>query len=514
MNKFFIIVAGITAFIGTGCTKLDVDIESEFSDANFPKTTADYIALSGPVYRKLSTSDFATNYFWNVELASDEAILPTRGGGYYDGGKYIALHKHSWTPTDVTIQATWTWGYSAISDCNRILDQFKTAQESDLKRISIAELRAMRSLFYFYMMDLFGNIPITSFGTADLPKQSTRAQVFEYIEKELLAVIPDLPAPATVGVANYGRPTRWMAYALLQKLYLNAEYYTGANKYAVSVEYADKLLNESSLTLVANYKDLFSPTNGANTETIMVAVFDPIQAKGNHLTRFSLHGSLRNKYGLPYSPSNAMCTIPEFYNSFNLTNDVRNTTWLAGLQYENDGKPVMNGSAQLNLTPEIVLATEADMNVGAESGGISRGARSIKFFPDPNSSSDRYQGNDIPILRLADVYLMKAEAILRGVAPTTVKGELQTADVLVQKIRSRAGVTTPVSGITLDQLLAERGRELAWELWRRNDLIRFGKYEGKWGFKAGGESADRRIFPIPATERVLNPNLNQNQGYN
>ncbi|RXK83945.1 RagB/SusD family nutrient uptake outer membrane protein [Filimonas effusa] len=514
MNKLFLILTGAAAVVSTGCTKLDVDAESELTPSTFPKSEAAYIAASGPVYRKLSTSDFSTGYWWNVELSTDEAIIPTRGSGYYDGGKYIALHKHSWNAEDPTIKGTWSWGYSAISECNRILDLFSKAENSDLKNTSIAELRAMRSLFYFYMMDLFGNIPITSFGTAELPKQSTRKEVFDYIEKELLAVIPNLPAPSTVGQANYGRPTRWMAYALLQKLYLNAEYYTGANKYVASVEYADKLLNESSLQLVANYADLFSPTNGANSETIMAAIFDPVEAKGNHLTRYSLHSTLRNKYKLPYSPSNAMCTVPEFYNLFKLAGDVRNSTWLAGKQFDNDGKAIMNGSAQLDLTPEIVLTDAATMNVGTEVGGISRGARSIKFFPDPNSSTDRYQGNDIPILRLADVYLMKAEAILRGAAATSVKGEMQTPDVLVRKIRSRAGVTTPVSGVTLDQLLDERGRELAWECWRRNDLIRFGKYEGKWGFKEGGESVDRRLFPIPSTERVLNPNLNQNKGYN
>jgi hypothetical protein len=303
-----------------------------------------------------------------------------------------------------------------------------------------------------------------------------------------------------------------MAYALLQKMYLNAAYYIGTDKYAASVEYGDKILNESKLQLVANYKDLFSPTNGPNTETIFAAIFDVNYAQGNHLTRFSLHGQLRNKYELPYSPSNAMCTVPEFLNLFNLPNDIRNTTWLSGKQVDANGSPIMNGSAQLDLTPEIVLTDAAQMNVGAEVGGVSRGARSIKFYPDKNSV-DRYQGNDIPIFRLADVYLMKAEAILRGAAATTVKGELQTPDVLVQKIRMRAGVTTPVAGITLDQLLDERGRELAWEGWRRNDLIRFGKYEGKWGFKAGGESVDYRLFPIPATERVLNTNLEQNHGY-
>lgn len=515
MRNSILIALGFSALLGTSCTKLDVDIQSELTRDNFPNSDPmSYIAAAGNVYLKFASSDFSTNYWWNIELSTDEAIIPTRNTGYYDGGKYIALHKHSWNADDGTIAASWQWGFSGITECGRVLDMFKDAPDSEQKRAFVAELRTMRALFYFLMMDMFGNIPITNFGTTELPKQSTRAEVFAYIESELKAAIPDLPKPATVVSANYGRPTRWMAYALLQKLYLNAEYYTGANMYNQSVEYADKLMSESSLQLAANYKDLFSPTNGPNSETIFAAVFDAQMAKGNHLTRYTLHGSLRNKYNLPYSPSNAMCTVPEFFNLFTLPNDVRNTTWLSGKQVDNNGNPVMNGSAQLDLTPEIVLTDPGMMNVGPEVNGVSRGARSVKFFPDPNSSSDRYQSNDIPVLRLADVYLMKAEAILRGAAPTTVKGELQTAQLLVQKVRNRAGVTGTVASVTLDELLDERGRELAWECWRRNDLIRFGKYEGKWGFKTGGESADRRLFPIPTTERVLNPNLTQNKGYN
>jgi hypothetical protein len=401
MRNQFLIAVGITAIITGGCTKLDVGVSSELTPDNFPTADASsYIAAAGPVYRKFSSSDFSTNFWWNIELSTDEAIIPTRDGGYYDNGKYIALHKHIWKADDATIAATWQWGYSGISECNRILNLFANAPETALKKTSLAELRTVRSLFYFYMMDLFGNIPITSFGATEQPKQSTRAQVFTYLEAELLAVIPDLPAPETVVQANYGRPTRWMAYALLQKLYLNAQYYIGTNKFTESVVYADKLLNESKLQLLNNYNDLFSPTNGPNAETIFAAIFDAQLAKGNHLTRYTLHGSLRTKYGLPYSPSNAMCTVPEFYNLFSLPNDVRNATWLAGKQVDNSGAPVMNGSAQLDLTPEIVLVDADRMNVGPESNGISRGARSIKFFPDKNSSTDRYQSNDIPILRL------------------------------------------------------------------------------------------------------------------
>ena len=365
----------------------------------------------------------------------------------------------------------------------------------------------MRALFYYYMLDMYGNVPITAFGTSEAPVQSTKADVFKYIEKELLEVADGLSAPPTVTQAYYGRPTKWMAYALLQKLYLNAATYTGKTMYAESITYGDKIMKESKLVLMSNYNDLFSPTNGPSSETIFAAIYDASYSDGMALTRYTLHSTLRAKYNLPFSPSNAMCTISEFYNTFNQPKDVRNATWLAGLQVGLDGKPIMNGTAQLNFTPEIVLKDEATMDVGPEVGGISRGVRSIKFFPDPNTNSaTRFQNNDMPIFRLADVYLMKAEAILRQ------EGSPAEALTLVNSVRTRA-LADPLSTITLAELLIERGRELAWEGWRRNDLIRFGKYEEAWAFKKGNEGAYRNIFPIPATELVLNKKLVQNPGY-
>jgi hypothetical protein len=298
-----------------------------------------------------------------------------------------------------------------------------------------------------------------------------------------------------------------MAYAMLQKLYMNAEQYIGKAMYVEANVYADKIIN-SSMALVSDYNSLFAVNNGANTETIFAAIYDANYSGGNAMTRFTLHSALRAKYNLPFSPSNAQCTLKEFYALFNLANDVRSANWLVGKQFLNDGTtPIMNGSGQLDFTADIVLTNQETMDVGPEVNGVSRGIRSIKFYTDPNTnSSTRFQNNDMPIFRLADVYLLKAEALLR------TGGSLTEALKWFNKVRVRAKAPE-VTSLTLDQILEERGRELAWEGWRRNDLIRFGKYQGKWGFKNGGEGASRDIFPIPATELVLNKNLKQNTGY-
>lgn len=167
---------------------------------------------------------------------------------------------------------------------------------------------------------------------------------------------------------------------------------------------------------------------------------------------------------------------------------------------------------QLEFFPDLKLVDVANMDIGNDEIAKASGVRSIKYYPDRNAHPvDRNSNNDVPVFRLADVILMKAEAILRGATPTIVKGELQTAPVLVNKIRLRAKAPQ-VGAITLDELLDERARELAWEGWRRNDLIRFGKFENAWGFKTDADP-NHRLYPIPNSERLLNPGLEQNLGY-
>ncbi|MBC8109599.1 MAG: RagB/SusD family nutrient uptake outer membrane protein, partial [Verrucomicrobia bacterium] len=235
-------------------------------------------------------------------------------------------------------------------------------------------------------------------------------------------------------------------------------------------------------------------------------------------------------YGFNVGLSIAMSTTPEFYNRFNLANDFRKTTWLVGPQFIPDanGQPTAQPAFfpgttnQIVITPDLTLKPPKPMDLGNAITDQLKGIRSIKYFPDRNIiQATRLNGNDVPVFRLADVMLMKSEAILRGATATTVRGELQTPLVLINRIRTRVGVA-PAASIDLAGLLDERARELFWEGWRRNDLIRYGLFEVDYPLKNTDGSADpltmnkdvsRRLYPIPATERLLNPNLTQNPGY-
>lgn len=531
--KNIIIPGAIAAsLLLAGCTKLDVAIESEYTEGNFPNTADAYIAATGPAYTQLSTI-YAVEYWRMQELSTDEAIIPARDGNYDDGGQYRFLHKHTWGPDHPNVKGVWEWGFGGINTCNRILSLFENAAPGDARTAAIAEMRAMRALYHFFMMDLYGNIPIvTTFGSTTPPPQAKRAEVAAFIEKELKEALPDLSAAN--GQLTYGRPTKWMAYALLEKLYLNAVVYTGTARYTETVAMADSILANAAnpYSLDAGYAAIFMPDNGPEVkETIFAVPYDANKVQGCQFSRFGLHTGLQEKYSLPFRPSIALSTIASFYAKFNLTGDVRNDTWLAGKQYDNNGNPITipstnkgvdntysgpNPTASVNwhleFTPEMPLRNVDQMDVGNDELGKARGVRSIKYYPDRNANPDtRHQNNDVPVFRLADVLLMKAEAILRGAAPTVTNGELQTALVLVNKIRQRANAPAATS-ISLNELLDERAREMAWEAWRRNDLIRFGKFEDSWGFKTDND-INKRIYPIPTSEKALNPNLEQNPGY-
>lgn len=539
-------VIGIMAMLFMiSCSKLDVQVQSRYTPSNFPTNTNSYASLVGSVYSQLANSrqgdakffmnssgfSYGVDYWMLQTLSTDEAIIPARDGNYDDGGKYRFMHLHTWTSDHPFVISNWQWGFGGINIANQAIQVLNQAGAS-ANAGAIAEMKAMRSLFYFFMMDLYGNIPVLdSFPVPTLPATRSRKDVFNFIETTLKSALPNLTTK--VDGTTYGKATKWLAFALLEKMYLNAEYYTGTPRYIDAVAMADSILMNGPYSLDANYNSLFAPDNGPQIrETIFAIPYDANLIPGNHFTRFGLHPAFVQKYRIPFGPSVALSTIPDFYAYFNLQNDVRNQNWLAGKQYNWDGSPLLYRTTKKSLdatytgpdgpidwwvevNPQLTLKPggEGKLDVGNDVLGQLKGVRSIKFGPDPNANpSSRFQNNDIPVFRLADVILMKAEAILRGALPTIVKGELQTADILVNKIRTRAGAPA-VTGVTLQGVLEERARELAWEGWRRNDLIRFGQFENSWGFKTNTETF-RRIFPIPSMELMLNSRLVQNSGYN
>ncbi len=539
MKKIVVKIAFLLAITGfmTNCHKLDVPITSALTPDVFPQNQAQFIQAAGPPYAALR-GNFALDYHFIQSETTDESIMPARGGNWYDNQNYLMLHYHTWTRDHGWTTGNWNWISTIVGTTNQalsILDKTMPATNTT-KPTMLAELRMVRAIAYFMWMDLYGNVPIiTTYGEFEPKANSSRAEVFAFIETEIKAALPNLSS--TVDATTYGRPTTFTAHALLAKMYLNAEYYTGKAQYDACIAACDAVINSGKYALEprATYLQQFYPNNGpAMKEFIFAVPYDPAAGglpgtnSNMYHARYDVLRSQTKRFNLPFTPSSPRSTLPEFYAYFTKdTNDIRNKQWMVGKQFNADGTPLMvtttkkgydqfytgadGGAAltyQVEITPDIVLRQDAvTYDCGNDEIAWNMGIRNIKFYPDATSTS-RNQNNDIPFLRYSDVILMKAEAILRGGAATGGA----TALSLVNQLRALRTTSPAWTAVTLEDIYGERNREFAWENWHRNDMIRFGKYESKWGFKTNTETF-RRIFPIPTSAFVVNPALKQNPGY-
>lgn len=536
-NVFKYIIFPVLLFgILASCHKVDVPVKTELTPAVFPQDSVQYIQAAGAVYTVLR-GNYAVEYFFQQTYSTNEGIEPARGGNWYDGGQNMTLHYHSWTKDNGYINGNWTWLSTIIGTSNQTLSVLnQTIPAGSFKQTLLSEVKMVRAFAYFMMMDNYGNVPIDTVYGDFTPKTNTaRAQVFSFIESEIKACLPYLNTAS--GTTSYGRPNKYTAYALLAKMYLNAEYYTGTARYDDCIAACDNVINSGLYALepISSYLQMFYPTNGPSMKEFIFAIpYGPELNNGswpfrcvNIHARYDVPRSEKAKFGLPFTPSAPASTLPEFYANFNDPNDVRNAQWLTGLQYLNDGvtkvmvtttKAGYDGilykgdttsyTYQVNLTPNIVLRnTTQPFDVNDDEVGWNMGYRNIKFYPD-GSSPNRNQSNDVPVFRYSDILLMKAEAILRG--GTATLG--QTALTLANQLRAERTTSAAWSNITLDSVYNERSREFTWEGWHRNDMIRFGKFEDSWGFKTDADK-NHRIYPIPMVALQLNPALKQNTGY-
>ncbi|TJZ54978.1 RagB/SusD family nutrient uptake outer membrane protein [Sphingobacterium olei] len=534
----------VAAFVS--CTDLDVDIKSQYTD--FPTTERAAEAISADVYAAYRGA-LGYNHWMVQTLSSDEAVSVALGTDYYDGGRFRELHVHNWTSDNAILPNMWNAAMTGINLSNNVLTIFGD-DESD----KAAPMRAMRAYFYFLLMDNFGGAPLIKGKVDQIPDRSSRAEIANFIESELLAVRDRLPGE--VSAATYGKATRYMADALLAKLYLNWSVYTSGDvaaytpampneKLAQVVAMCDDIIQSGQFNLSSHkYLEKFRPDNGPQIKDFIFAMpYDREKQQGMTYARFWIHRSGQNQFApLPSSVGGTFRVLPTFLAKFNLEGDDRNASYMGGLQYYwSDYSPDLSrpflirtskkgidqdysGSDEnvtfdwhMETTKEITLRPDGGptLNAGNDQKGRSMGYRSVKFYMDVNvtAANNRNQSNDVPIFRYADVLLMKAEAILRGAAPTN--GE--TAMSLMNQVRAYVNAPALTTEPTFAELLDERAREFSDESWRRNDLIRYGKFEEDWGFKslyaAGSSERYRRIFPVPRQVLEVNKHWTQNTGY-
>jgi starch-binding outer membrane protein, SusD/RagB family len=434
--------------------------------------------------------------YWNAqELSTDEAVMAWNDASIKD------FHWQTWAPNDVFISAIYSRIMYTVALCNEYIRATAGKTDADLVKYN-AEARFIRALAYYHALDLFGNPPFVTEADAPgafFPKQTTRAALYAYLETELKAIENLLGAPKF----EYARADQAAAWTLLAKLYLNAKVYVGQDKYTECATYCSKVI-AAGYTLAPKYTNNFVADNNLSPEMILAITSDGqhTQTYGGmtYLVHAEIGGSMPPAQFGVGGGWGGIRTTSAFVAKFPDTTgalDKRAMFWTAGQKLEiNDIGQFTDGYA-----------------ITKYSNLTSTGAAAPHAHPD-------FVDTDYPLFRLADVYLMYAEAVLRG-GSGSASNALGYVNALRQRAYGNTNGNITSAQLTLDFILDERARELYWEGHRRTDLIRFGKFTSGsylWPWKgkvAGGAATEsfRDIYPIPAADMGANPSLKQNPGY-
>lgn len=495
LNKLFKPILLIGFLCTVSCTDLEVEAtDSALVDTEGGNATTNVTELLASNYTDLGAFTDQAGIYSLYTHTSDEMIPPTRGTDWGDNGVWRTLHTHNWSSTHDFVLSAWNQLNQRLFKATRILASNPSPQQG-------AEAKFLRAFFMWHIMDLYGKVPFREAnegGDID-PRVLTRAEAFDFIIADLESALPNLPSRGPNAVN--AQASKATANALLARLYLNKAVYmqpleSAVGPYTFASADMDKVIQHADAVIAEGYSleaDYFTNfTTNADNEVI----FTSPEGSPDNRWRMTLH------YDTRPDGWNGFATLSDFYAKFE-TNDNRRSApspvtgnnngikkgFLIGPQTLNNGAPVLNsrqGNIQLNFKPQVTILGAA----------TDEGIRVIKYH-----QAD--QGKYI-LLRFADVYLMKAEAMFR-------KGNAAGALTMMNALRANRGAST-LTSVTEANILDERGRELYWEGIRRTDQVRFGTFDDVWQEKTSTNS-NRVIFPVPQQALDSNPNLVQNPGY-
>ena len=518
MKKTFA-VAAVLSLTVAACTDTTVEPRSTITEANVFNDAASYRSFLAKVYAGLAVSgqqgpagrpdiqgidegfsQYLRLYWEAQELPTDEAVI-----GWGDVG-LPEMNTQMWASSNSFVVAMYYRIFFQVAMANQFLRETTDAKlaergTSDALKATVrtyrAEARFLRALSYWHGIDLFGNIPLVTDEDAlgsTPPDQATRVEIFDYVVAELNAIKSELPQ----GPGTYGRATRGAAAMLLAKLYLNSAVYTGTPRYSEAAAAAQEAIN-AGYTLDPTWRRMFSANNHTSPEIIFAITQDGTRTQTWGGMTFVVHASVggsmdASAYGIDGGWW-GLRLKQQAYQLFTAGDQRASYFWTNG--------------QQINVR-----------NISNFNDGVAAPKFTNRTSTGAAGSNATHVDTDFPMFRLSDAYLMYAEAVVRGGT-----GSRATALGYINAIRQRAFGNT--SGnitdaqMTLDFILAERGRELLWEAHRRTDLIRFGRFTGGaylWAWKGGVEGGRatesfRDLYPLPANELVANPNLTQNPGY-
>jgi hypothetical protein len=498
--KKLIYIIGIISLVGFACTDLTEDLYDSIPKDVYPENEAQVASLSANAYAGFKPLiDDEGWWFLAQEISSDELCGPTRDADWYDGGKWVNIHKHDWSNDDEAVNRMWDKLTDGVVKANSTLEFMRALPESEIIDKKIAEVETVRAFFYYLLIDNFGDVPyITSIENAPKnPFKLKREDIYD-------SLITSLESNASLlkAIDKKYLATRYLAYSLLAKLYLNAEVYTGTGQWEKADAYIDSVL-AGPYSLAVDVSSPFITKNENSSEIIFSIPFDEDTYQGFRLHMRTLHYQHNLTFNMPVGPWNGFAVTPNHFSTYENGDLRKEAYFIYGPQFDYNGNVIVESITHqaLNIDPLLPALYMTADNYTAEqirTSGARIGKYEIKMGAKENLS------NDFPLFRITDFYLMKAETQIRI-------GAAGDGDSWINEIRDRANVG-PWTGATLDQLLAERGRELFCEGHRRQDLIRFGKFTNIWWAKGddqGGIAGDPSVltFPIPKYATDANPNL-------
>ena len=535
LNKFFILCIGSISL--AACTKLNETLQSS---VNTVGSNSDVQSLLNGAYNDIGTLLVNQDQMFSLqENTSDESLVPTRGGDWNDNGVWRVLHAHTWDVTHAQSSTVFLNLGKLESDATTVLAFNPTAEQA-------AEATFLRCLAQFYFLDLYGQVPyrtVANYNSINAAPVLDAADAIDSLVTNLTSIISVLPSNGTSFPANANA-----ARFLLMKVLLNKQAYLNRTTPAAGaaadmqqiVTLGTTIINSHSYAFNSNYFDIFGPNNGGSIAGYGVPATENIFTYPNNGTpsnngignvdinarwMMTLHYNSWDTLSAQGGNGgwNGFSTIADVYNAFDATDSRRgnvpyySTTAMSGLkvgmlegqQYDKYGNPTYDRKGNLLVfTPDVQpIETQTD---SLEIAGI----RILKYAPDMANYNTGHQNNQPAFFRYADVLLMVAEADLRN-------GDAADALILVNQLHTARGAA-PLATISLvntgnlydgTTILAERQKELYWESWRRQDLIRFNVFTQAWTTKPADAGTTYLLFPIPATQLVANPNLKQNPGY-
>jgi hypothetical protein len=477
---------------------------------------------------------------WAQMLSSDEDVVPARPNGWVDGGIYKRWHQHKWTADDDEVNQTWNRTYVGINACNRVLYQIESGQIAlgERETAIVAELKVLRASYYYLLVDLFGNVPlVTQFDVPDgyLPEQATRKAVYDFIISELTTNVPLLSD--AVDTEYYGRFNQWAGYALMAKMYLNAQVFSdGSNtEWDACINACNQIINSGNYLLESEQRLVFITNNENSKEIIFALPFDETYVTGwndFNYHMYTLQPANQQTYNFQFGPWGGVCVIPQYISSFDADDERLAKCFIAGQQYTASGAILNCTMGAMSGQPLNYINVVPSIDDSEEVHGLRWGK-----FEYAMGITNRLS-NDFPVFRYADVLMMKAEALLRS-------GRADEAATLVTQVRQRNFTDHPDKAIVTggqlsasgtqydygrrDNLVPEThdntsiiqyGRmldELGWEFTqegrRRQDMVRFNAFTTLSWFSHDKSDATRNLYPIPNTQLRTNGNLKQNPGY-